>query len=44
VAADRHGVRESISGRMTRHGGTAVVRSTLGEGTEIQLRMSVGVR
>jgi len=44
VAADRHGVRESISGRMTRHGGTAVVRSTVGEGTEIQLRMSVGVR
>ncbi len=44
VAADRHGVRESIAGRMTRHGGTAVVRSTLGEGTEVQLRMPVGGR
>jgi len=42
VAPDRHGVSESISGRMARNGGTAVVRSTLGEGTEIQLRMSIG--
>ncbi len=44
VAGDRHGVTESISGRMTRHGGTAVVRSTLGEGTEVQLCMPVGGR
>ncbi|MDQ6798954.1 MAG: PspC domain-containing protein [Actinomycetota bacterium] len=42
VAPDRHGVSESISGRMARNGGTAVVRSTPGEGTEIQLRMSAG--
>ncbi|HEX3394304.1 MAG TPA: PspC domain-containing protein [Acidimicrobiales bacterium] len=42
VAPDRHGVSESISGRMTRNGGAALVRSTLGEGTEVQLRMSVG--
>jgi len=42
VAPDRHGLSESISGRMARNGGTAVVRSTLGEGTEIQLRMSTG--
>jgi len=42
VAPDRHGVSESISGRMARNGGTAVVRSTLGEGTEIQLRLPVG--
>jgi len=41
VAPDRHGVSESITGRMTRNGGGAVVRSTLGEGTEVQLRMSV---
>jgi signal transduction histidine kinase/phage shock protein PspC (stress-responsive transcriptional regulator) len=41
VAPDRHGVSESISGRMVRNGGAAVVRSTLGEGTEVQLRMSV---
>jgi signal transduction histidine kinase len=43
VADDRHGLRESITGRMTRHGGQAVVRTGAGtadgEGTEIQLRM-----
>ncbi len=42
VSPDRHGVRESISGRMVRNGGAAVVRSTLGEGTEVELRMSTG--
>jgi signal transduction histidine kinase len=40
VAPDRHGVRESITGRMARHGGRAVVRSAPGEGTEVQLRMA----
>ncbi|MGI9021884.1 MAG: ATP-binding protein [Acidimicrobiales bacterium] len=44
VAPDRHGVRESIVGRMARNGGTAVVRSTLGEGTEVQLRMTAESR
>jgi signal transduction histidine kinase len=50
VADDRHGLRESITGRMVRHGGQAVVRTGTGgdpaggdtadgEGTEIQLRM-----
>jgi signal transduction histidine kinase len=39
VAADRHGVRESIVDRMARHGGEAVVRSTIGEGTEVELRI-----
>ncbi|HEX7276270.1 MAG TPA: PspC domain-containing protein [Acidimicrobiales bacterium] len=41
VAEDRHGLRESITGRMVRHGGQAVVRTSTdaGEGTEIQLRM-----
>ena len=39
VAPDRHGVRESIVERMARHGGKAVVRSTPGEGTEVELRM-----
>ncbi|MEA2686761.1 MAG: hypothetical protein QOE93_1956 [Actinomycetota bacterium] len=39
VADDRHGLRESITGRMVRHGGQAVVRTAAGEGTEIQLRM-----
>ncbi len=39
VADDRHGLRESITGRMSRHGGNADVRTGAGEGTEIQLRM-----
>ncbi len=39
VAPDRHGVRESIVERMARHGGKAVVRSTVGEGTEVELRL-----
>ncbi|SOD61959.1 phage shock protein C (PspC) family protein [Streptomyces zhaozhouensis] len=39
VPADRMGVRESIVGRMRRNGGTARVRSTPGEGTEVELTM-----
>ena len=39
VAEDRLGVRNSIIGRMTRHGGSAEVRSTGGEGTEVRLKM-----
>jgi signal transduction histidine kinase len=39
VADDRHGLRESITGRMVRHGGQAVVRTGPDDGTEIQLRM-----
>ncbi len=39
VPADRHGVRDSISGRMTRHRGHARVRSQPGTGTEVELRM-----
>ncbi len=38
VRADRQGLRESIIGRMQRHGGSAVVRS-LSDGTEIRLSM-----
>ncbi len=41
VGEDRHGLRESIIGRMDRHGGTARVRSQPGRGTEIHLRMPV---
>ena len=37
VPEDRRGVRESIVGRMTRHGGRAEVRSAPGEGTEVEL-------
>jgi signal transduction histidine kinase len=40
VAADRHGVRSSIKDRMRRHGGTAVVRTAPGEGTEVRLTMA----
>ena len=39
VAADRHGVRNSIVDRMARHGGSADVRSAPGEGTEVRLHM-----
>lgn len=39
IEADRHGVNESIKGRIERVGGAAIVRSTPGEGTEIELRV-----
>jgi signal transduction histidine kinase/phage shock protein PspC (stress-responsive transcriptional regulator) len=38
VPADRMGVRESIVGRMKRHGGTAVISSSA-DGTEVRLRL-----
>ena len=34
------GIAESIVGRMQRHGGTAVVRSRPGEGTEVDLHLA----
>jgi signal transduction histidine kinase len=40
VADDRQGVRGSIVGRIERHGGQVTVRSSPGEGTEIQMRMA----
>jgi signal transduction histidine kinase len=40
VPGDRLGVRESILGRMHRHGGTAAVRR-LEDGTEVSLRLPV---
>jgi signal transduction histidine kinase/phage shock protein PspC (stress-responsive transcriptional regulator) len=39
VAEDRHGLRHSILDRMERHGGTATVQSTPGEGTEVRLHL-----
>lgn len=41
IAPDRQGVRGSIVDRMERHGGSADIRSTLGAGTEVVLRMSL---
>lgn len=40
VPPDRHGVRESIIGRMSRHGGEATVQPGPGVGTEVALRMA----
>jgi signal transduction histidine kinase len=39
VPEHRHGVEQSIRGRMQRHGGVAIVRSSPGEGTEVELTM-----
>ncbi len=39
VPPDRPGLVGSVVGRMTRHGGTAVVRSAPGEGTEVRLEL-----
>jgi signal transduction histidine kinase len=42
VPEDRCGVRDSIIGRMERHGGRAAVRSRSTEGTEVELVMARG--
>ena len=39
VAEDRMGVTGSIINRMSRHGGSATVRSTPGDGTEVRLEI-----
>lgn len=43
VPEDRHGIRESIVGRMQRHGGSAEIHSEAGEGTEVHLEMPLEV-
>ena len=40
VPTDRGGIAESITGRMHRNGGRAVIRSRPGHGTEIELTMA----
>jgi signal transduction histidine kinase len=42
VPADRRGVRESIVGRMARHGGSATVHTAPGQGTEVELVLEDG--
>ncbi|MGB3440271.1 MAG: PspC domain-containing protein [Actinophytocola sp.] len=39
IPADRHGLADSIRGRMERNGGELRLRTGPGEGTEVQLRM-----
>ncbi|MHA6785285.1 ATP-binding protein [Pseudonocardia saturnea] len=41
VPEHRHGLADSVHGRMERHGGTVRLRSTPGEGTEVHLMMPV---
>jgi signal transduction histidine kinase len=41
VPEDRHGLADSVHGRMTRHGGTVRLRSAPGDGTEVHLCMPV---
>jgi signal transduction histidine kinase len=37
IEADRHGIRDSIRGRMTAVGGRSRIRSSPGNGTEVEL-------
>jgi signal transduction histidine kinase len=37
IPADRHGISLSIRQRITQHGGTTVVKSTVAVGTEVEL-------
>lgn len=41
IPPDRCGVRDSIIGRMRRHGGRASVQSGVGKGTEVELEMEL---
>ncbi|CAN5311514.1 hypothetical protein BH23ACT9_BH23ACT9_07480 [soil metagenome] len=44
IAHDRRGITESLTGRMQRHGGQALIHSAPGEGTEIELRLPLDGR
>jgi len=39
VGEDRRGIAESVRARMARHGGSAMIRSTPGDGTDVELSM-----
>lgn len=41
VSGDRHGLADSVHGRMGRHGGRVRLRSAPGEGTEVHLEMTI---
>jgi signal transduction histidine kinase len=41
VPADRHGLADSIKGRIERNGGSCRLRTAPGEGTEVQLEMPI---
>jgi signal transduction histidine kinase len=42
ISKDRHGIIDSIKGRMKRHGGEAEITSEPGEGTEVRLTLPRG--
>lgn len=42
IDPDRHGIADSIKGRMKRHGGEAEITSEPGEGTEVRLTLPRG--
>jgi len=44
VSSESRGIAESITGRMSRHGGTSHIRTAPGEGTEVELSMPVSGR
>ncbi len=39
IPVDRHGINDSIVGRVQRIGGTATIESTVGSGTEVEIRI-----
>jgi signal transduction histidine kinase len=41
VPDDRHGLADSVRGRMARHGGTVGLRTRPGAGTEVHLRLPI---
>ena len=43
VPADRQGIARSIRRRVARYGGTVAIRSSPGEGTEVELKMPVSL-